>query len=149
MMQACLSPRAMLCCHLGLFFIWLASQGSRQGGFDTSINVPWGAAPRAARRAQRGARAERQQAKEVKRARGLAKSLLHKLHWQRIVLDEAHAIKDRRSSTAQAAFALSAAYRWCLSGTPLQNRVGELYSLVQFLQLDPYCYFFCKVRSRQ
>ena len=95
------------------------------------------------------ARAARQQAKEVKRARGLAKSLLHKLHWQRIVLDEAHAIKDRRSSTAQAAFALSAAYRWCLSGTPLQNRVGELYSLVQFLQLDPYCYFFCKVRSRQ
>jgi len=95
------------------------------------------------------ARAERQQAKEVKRTRGLAKSLLHKLHWQRIVLDEAHAIKDRRSSTAQAAFALSAAYRWCLSGTPLQNRVGELYSLVQFLQLDPYCYFFCKVRSRQ
>ena len=49
----------------------------------------------------------------------------------------------------QAAFALSAAYRWCLSGTPLQNRVGELYSLVQFLQLDPYCYFFCKVSSIQ
>ena len=48
-------------------------------------------------------RAERAQAKEVKRARGLAKSLLHKLHWQRIVLDEAHAIKDRRSSTAQVA----------------------------------------------
>ena len=45
--------------------------------------------------------------------------------------------------------ALHAQHRWCLSGTPLQNRVGELYSLVQFLQLDPYCYFFCKVGARQ
>ena len=45
---------------------------------------------------------------------------------------------------AEAAFALSAAHRWCLSGTPLQNRVGELYSLVQFLRLDPYCYYFCR-----
>ncbi|KAL1299968.1 hypothetical protein AAHE18_18G145800 [Arachis hypogaea] len=31
-------------------------------------------------------------------------------------------------------------YRWALSGTPLQNRVGELYSLVQFLQIVPYSY---------
>ena len=68
------------------------------------------------------------------------------MHWQRIVLDEAHAIKDRRCSTAQAAFALAATFRWCLSGTPLQNRVGEFYSLVQFLRLDPYCYYFCKAK---
>ena len=45
----------------------------------------------------------------------------------------------------QGVFALHATYRWCLSGTPLQNRVGELYSLVQFVRLDPYCYYFCKV----
>ncbi|KAL3912527.1 MAG: hypothetical protein SGPRY_008310 [Prymnesium sp.] len=71
-------------------------------------------------------------------------SVLHKVAWHRVVLDEAHAIKDRRCSTAQGAFALNANYRWCLSGTPLQNRVGELYSLVSFLRLDPYCYYFCK-----
>ena len=59
------------------------------------------------------------------------------------MLDEAHAIKDRRCSTAQGTFALHATYRWCLSGTPLQNRVGELYSLVQFLRVDPYGYYFC------
>ena len=45
----------------------------------------------------------------------------------------------------QAVFELAADYRWCLSGTPLQNRVGELYSLVQFLRVDPYAYYFCKV----
>ena len=85
-------------------------------------------------------------AKGEKRARAAAASTLHRVHWQRIVLDEAHAIKDRRCSTAQAAFALAATFRWCLSGTPLQNRVGEFYSLVQFLRLDPYCYYFCKAK---
>jgi DNA repair protein RAD16 len=34
-------------------------------------------------------------------------SLLHKVKWKRIILDEAHAIKDRSSSTARAVFALS------------------------------------------
>lgn len=43
---------------------------------------------------------------------------------------QAHFIKDRRCNTARAVFALSSLYKWALSGTPLQNRVGELYSLV-------------------
>ena len=42
------------------------------------------------------------------------------IKWRRIILDEAHNIKDRRSSTAKAVFALDACYRWALSGTPLQ-----------------------------
>ena len=56
----------------------------------------------------------------------------------RVVLDEAHNIKERNTNAAKAAFALQAKYRWCLSGTPLQNRVGELYSLVRFLGADPF-----------
>ncbi|KAJ8420153.1 hypothetical protein Cgig2_022168 [Carnegiea gigantea] len=43
---------------------------------------------------------------------------------------EAHSIKDRRSNTARAVLALESFYKWTLTGTPLQNRVGELYSLV-------------------
>ncbi|KAF5371952.1 hypothetical protein D9615_008067 [Tricholomella constricta] len=73
------------------------------------------------------------------------KSPLHEIHWHRIVLDEAHNIKERSTNTAKAAFQLKSNYRWCLSGTPLQNRVGELYSLVRFLGGDPFSYYFCKV----
>lgn len=58
------------------------------------------------------------------------------LRYCRVVLDEAHNIKERSTNAAKAAFALDASYRWCLSGTPLQNRVGELYSLVRFLGGD-------------
>lgn len=62
----------------------------------------------------------------------------------RIILDEAHNIKERSTNAAKAAFALTASFRWCLSGTPLQNRVGELYSLVRFLGADPFSFYFCK-----
>ena len=57
---------------------------------------------------------------------------------------QAHSIKDRRCSTAKAVFALQSRFKWALSGTPLQNRVAELYSLVRFLQVDPYSYYFCR-----
>ncbi|XP_078180897.1 helicase protein with RING/U-box domain-containing protein isoform X2 [Carex rostrata] len=72
------------------------------------------------------------------------KSPLHSVKWERIILDEAHCIKDRRSNTARAVFALKGEYKWALSGTPLQNRVGELYSLIRFLEVFPYSYYLCK-----
>lgn len=71
-------------------------------------------------------------------------SLLHKMQWHRVILDEAHNIKDRASNTAKGAFALKARFRWCLSGTPLQNRVGELYSLIRFVRVEPHAFYFCK-----
>uniref|UniRef100_A0A0E0LL70 Uncharacterized protein n=1 Tax=Oryza punctata TaxID=4537 RepID=A0A0E0LL70_ORYPU len=66
---------------------------------------------------------------EGSRSQSRGQSPLHSVRWERIILDEAHFIKDRRCNTAKAIFALESEYKWALSGTPLQNRVGELYSL--------------------
>ena len=71
------------------------------------------------------------------------KSILHEHKFYRVILDEAHNIKDRTSSTAKACDVLNCEKRWCLSGTPLQNRIGELYSLIRFLDISPFCQYFC------
>ncbi|KAF9437674.1 DNA repair protein rad16 [Entomortierella beljakovae] len=71
-------------------------------------------------------------------------SILHRIKWNRIILDEAHNIKERSCNTARSAFALQSERKWCLSGTPMQNRVGELYSLIRFMEADPFGYYYCK-----
>lgn len=80
-----------------------------------------------------------------KRKNGLVKedSPLHAIKFYRVILDEAHNIKDRTSGTAKAANNVQSMKRWCLTGTPLQNRIGEMYSLIRFLKLDPFQKYFC------
>lgn len=53
--------------------------------------------------------------------------------WDGVVLDEAQAIKNPESQVAQAAFALRAERRVVLTGTPVENRLEELWSLFHFL----------------
>jgi TATA-binding protein-associated factor len=50
-----------------------------------------------------------------------------------LVLDEAHKIKNSKSAIAQTVKQLNANRKLALSGTPLQNRVSELWSLFDFL----------------
>ena len=75
----------------------------------------------------------------------LARSVLHSIKWFRVVLDEAHRIKSRNTGTTRSAYALSGEMKWCLTGTPLQNRVGDLYSLLRFMRIPPYSRYFCGV----
>jgi SNF2 family DNA or RNA helicase len=52
--------------------------------------------------------------------------------WDVVVLDEAQAIKNAHSQTARAAFELPGAFRIALSGTPVENRLEELWSVMNF-----------------
>ncbi|KAK7415200.1 hypothetical protein QQX98_006046 [Neonectria punicea] len=67
--------------------------------------------------------------------------LLHpnKAKFYRVILDEAQCIKNKETKTSKACTKLRATYRWCLTGTPMMNGVLELYSLLNFLQIKPYC----------
>ncbi|KAG4302033.1 hypothetical protein PCK1_001708 [Pneumocystis canis] len=58
--------------------------------------------------------------------------------WHRVILDEAQVIKNRHTLSALSCCKLKATYRWCLSGTPMQNSIDELYSLMRFLRIKPY-----------
>ncbi len=59
--------------------------------------------------------------------------LFLEVEWAFVVLDEAQVIKNPLSQTAQIAGALKAKRRLCLSGTPMENHLGELWSLFHFL----------------
>jgi len=49
---------------------------------------------------------------------------LFKMSWYRILLDEAHAIKNRCTTTSKACLGLTGRYKWALTGTPIQNNLS-------------------------
>jgi len=59
--------------------------------------------------------------------------ILQKVAWAGVVLDEAQNIKNPETKQAKAARSLPAAYRIALTGTPVENHVGELWSIMEFL----------------
>lgn len=65
--------------------------------------------------------------------------LLHPdVHFHRVILDEAHNIKNRDTFAARGAYRLQADYRLAMTGTPLMNKPEELYSVLRFLDIPKY-----------
>ncbi|KAH7075544.1 DNA repair protein rad5, partial [Paraphoma chrysanthemicola] len=63
------------------------------------------------------------------------KSTLHQVLWYRVVLDEAHWIRNSSSKQFRAIYTLPAKIRWCMTGTPIQNTLDDLGALVKFLRV--------------
>ncbi|TGJ74651.1 hypothetical protein EYR41_001626 [Orbilia oligospora] len=58
--------------------------------------------------------------------------------WYRVILDESQHIKNHRTLASRACTDLMATYRLCLSGTPMQNNIDDLFGAVRFLHLARY-----------
>ncbi|PSK40098.1 hypothetical protein B9Z65_8038 [Elsinoe australis] len=63
---------------------------------------------------------------------------LARLNWFRLVLDEAHSIKNMQTGWFKGCTAISSPRRWAVTGTPIQNRLDDLGALVKFIKLAPF-----------
>ncbi|RHZ75362.1 hypothetical protein Glove_216g60 [Diversispora epigaea] len=68
----------------------------------------------------------------------VARGTLFRINWFRVVLDEAQNIKNMKSRASKACSELNTVHRWCLTGTPIQNHINDLYSYFRFLNVTWY-----------
>ncbi|KAH8383259.1 hypothetical protein KR009_007598, partial [Drosophila setifemur] len=61
------------------------------------------------------------------------RSLLFAVHWNRVILDEAHIIRNVKTIGCISVCQLRANYHWALTGTPVQNRAVDVFALLRFL----------------
>ncbi|KAF3771093.1 hypothetical protein M406DRAFT_336613 [Cryphonectria parasitica EP155] len=74
---------------------------------------------------------------ELNKLKGVA--ILHPQSlFYRVILDEAHNIKNKSTKASLAAAAIQSEYRLCMTGTPFMNRAAEIYPLIRFLRIAPY-----------
>lgn len=71
----------------------------------------------------------------------LRKIGLFSVEFFRIVLDEGHTIRNRNTKTAKSIHELDLRRRWVLTGTPVVNRLDDIFSVVKFLRLEPWSNF--------
>ncbi|EEF27189.1 helicase, putative [Ricinus communis] len=60
------------------------------------------------------------------------------VEWWRVILDEAHVIKNANAQQSRAVTNLNAKRRWVVTGTPIQNGSFDLFSLMAFLRFEPF-----------
>lgn len=68
--------------------------------------------------------------------KNIKENKVHKLYdtiWWRIIIDEAHNIKNKNTQNAKACFKLEGINKWLITGTPIQNHIDDLYSYIKFL----------------
>lgn len=56
--------------------------------------------------------------------------------WDRIILDEGHFIRNPKTKTYKGLKELKAKHRWVLTGTPIQNKIKDLITLMRFINID-------------
>ncbi|XP_057980815.1 uncharacterized protein LOC131166357 isoform X2 [Malania oleifera] len=65
-------------------------------------------------------------------------TILTRIFWWRICLDEAQMVESNAAAATEMALRLHTMHRWCITGTPIQRGLGDLYGLLKFLKATPF-----------
>ena len=65
----------------------------------------------------------------------IGKTQLHKIRWSRVIFDEAHHLRNIKTCRFKSCDAIVAQIRWLVTGTPIQNRRSDLFSLCKIVGL--------------
>lgn len=71
-----------------------------------------------------------------KKCKGIEPTFLHHVAWDRVILDEAHVIRNPFTIRSRYVLALESRIKWVLTATPVHNGIQDFQTLLQFLGLD-------------
>ena len=76
----------------------------------------------------------------------VGKSKIHMVKWDRVIIDEAHSLRNKKSKYYQSCCLLDSNIRWALSATPVMNRMLDFINIMNWVGVDAY---YCQAEKDQ
>jgi SNF2 family DNA or RNA helicase len=68
------------------------------------------------------------------------RNILHTIQWDRVIFDEAHHLRNKNTSVFKGALLINSKIKWFITGTPIQNKLNDLYRLCDLLGIPEHIY---------